>query len=150
MPATAILPLITAAGAFHRANILRGAAFRARLERDRTICVAAGILMPGSRPYSEWAPWYASAAATVDRSKLADVPTYREFLAIELREVWSRAQLLKARAAARRLVIAATEIADGEIVVCQGDVFGPVLARFPRTSDGRARAENFVRTRIAA
>lgn len=44
------------------------------------------------------------------------------------------------RVVAPKMVVAATEIVGGELVVCEGDALGPVVARFPRTVEGHARA----------
>jgi hypothetical protein len=49
-----------------------------------------------------------------------------------------------------KLVVAATEIVGGELVICQGDALGPVVARFPRTAEGSARAHAIADTITAA
>ena len=44
-----------------------------------------------------------------------------------------------------KFIIAVSDIIDGELLVCEGNVFGRVVARFPRTYAGYRAAETFVR-----
>ena len=47
---------------------------------------------------------------------------------------------------AMKYVVAATEIhqSQGDLVVCEGNALGRIVARFPRTIEGKQAADRFI------
>ena len=95
MPAHSYRAMVTVDGKPAPAAILRHAHAKARYEFNLAVCVEAGLTnMPRNTAPGNYGPWYASAAATVDRSKIE--VRYAEIFKRELKDAWSWARAIAA------------------------------------------------------